>query len=108
MKNQKSWEERLFEMVCAYNRSLDGTAIISDKMAKKLESFIRQELKKREKEVREEIKREFNKCLYGKQWVEIGTPHNFEAGRINITDFEAFLGSFEIKMKNNKPRGGEE
>ena len=43
-KNQKSWEKKLFEMVCAYNRSLKPIGMIDSRMAKRLESFFRQEL----------------------------------------------------------------
>lgn len=30
----------------------------------------------------------FHDCIYGKQWVQVDNPHNFEAGTINITRFE--------------------
>ena len=42
-----------------------------------------------------EIKKKFEQCLYDKQWVELGEPQNFEAGKVNITAFEKFIDSLK-------------
>lgn len=38
-----------------------------------------------------EIRELVYSCLYEPQWVEVATPANFEAGKLNITKFDDLL-----------------
>lgn len=53
------------------------------KMAKKLASITKRD-----------IKELVESCLYDGEWVEIATPHNFEAGKINLSLFDKKLKKY--------------
>lgn len=92
-------DQKRQEILASY---LDGKMITT----KQVQSFIDESLKSygelveqqtREKVI-EEVKEIAWECLY-QEWVEVATPKNFEAGKLNCTLFEKKVN----KLKSKQP-----
>lgn len=59
-----------------------------------IEAFITNALNQQRHSLIEKIKDKYPDFIY-QEWVEVATPHNFEAGKINETAFDEFLTKLE-------------
>lgn len=71
-----------------------GMAINKEDIKKFIEKVVLSSMQR----MADEVKSLLEKCVYGKQWVEIADPHNFEAGTINITKFEDELSRLKSQQ----------